>query len=219
MTEFGDKKELTRRRAERIESLSTQLSPQDRVHVQGELSLINAQIKAINTAAAAKLKADADRRKVVGLAEAQANAARARANTGLRPAPDTAPDQQHHYRDDRACPACGTDSSVGCVVGSDEDDDPGQTSAIDSWVDSVLLRHDVDFARAAKGHVRVLNDSGPHSGAAIELLVKGIYAAARGQELPDLPAPAKTAVKMVKKAKAKEAKAAKPKSANGSRPG
>lgn len=25
------------------------------------------------------------------------------------------PDFTHHYRDDLACPACGTDSSVGCI--------------------------------------------------------------------------------------------------------
>lgn len=149
---------------------------------------MNAQIKALNTTNAAQLKAAADRRKAAGMAEAQANAARARANAGLHPGGD---DFQHHYRDDLACPACGTDSSVGCIGGS-SDDDPGQTDAIDSWIDAVLLRHDIDFARDAKGRLKVTNDPSRRApmeqnlAAAIELLVSGVYAGCRGQELPDL---------------------------------
>ncbi|HSX22416.1 MAG TPA: hypothetical protein VLE97_06525 [Gaiellaceae bacterium] len=182
MTE--DKVQLTRQRAELIEKLSTQIPTDTRVRIQGELALINAKIKAINTTTAAKLKADADRRRVAGLAEAQANAARARANAGL----SVGLDFEHHFRDDLACPACGTDSSVGCVAGAgSEDDDPGQTSAIDSWIDAVLLRHDVEFTRSRGGKLTL-----PAAPAVLLVLIDGIYAAARGQELPDLPAtPAK----------------------------
>ena len=78
-----DKVGLARKRAELIESLSTPLAIEDRVRVQGELSVINAKIKALNTTLAAQLKAMADQRKVTGLAESQANAARARVKTEL----------------------------------------------------------------------------------------------------------------------------------------
>jgi hypothetical protein len=178
MTEHDDKIALTVKRAELIESLKpSSLSPEDRSRIQAELSLVNATIKAINTTKAAQDKAAADRKRVAGLAEAQANAARARGNAGL----------VHHYRDDLACPACGTDSTVGCITGSDDadDDDPGQTSAIDSWVDAVLLRHDVDFTRTPEGDLSL--DVAPKWAAVIGTLVDGVYAAARGQELPDLP--------------------------------
>lgn len=203
-----DKVELTRKRAELIERLSTQISSDTRVRIQGELALINAKIKAINTTTAAKLKADADRRRVAGLAEAQANAARARANAGL----PVDSGFQHHYRDDLACPACGTDSSAGCVAGSEDDDDPGQTAAIDSWVDAVLLRHDVEFTRDAKGRVTVTNDPArtapmpQNLAAAIELLVSGVYAGARGQELPELPSAAPKPGKATKTTGAKPKK-------------
>lgn len=86
MTE--DRVELTRKRAELVENLTGPLPPEDRVRIQGALSVINAQIKALNTTEAARLKAAADRRKAAGLAEAQANAARARANASL-PDPNT----------------------------------------------------------------------------------------------------------------------------------
>jgi hypothetical protein len=174
-----DKIALTVKRAELIESLKpSSLSPADRSRIQEELSLVNATIKAINTTKAAQDKAAADRKRVAGLAEAQANAARARANAGL----------VHHYRDDLACPACGTDSTTGCFAGSDneiDDDDPGQTSAIDSWIEAVLLRHDVDFTRTPEGDLSL--DVAPKWAAVIGTLVDGVYAAARGQELPDLP--------------------------------
>lgn len=182
-----DKVSLAQRRAELVESLATPLSVEDRVCIQGELSVVNAKIKALNTTSAAQLKAAADRRKVAGLAEAQANATRARAKVNGAPAP--ADDEQDEEDED--------------------DDDPGQTEAIDGWIDAVLLRHDIEFARDAKGRLHVTNDPARQAPmpqnltAAIELLVTGIYAAARGQELPDLPS---TARKTLKAPKAKPKK-------------
>ena len=164
-----DKVSLAAKRAELVEkSLAAQLSPEERVRIQGELSVVNAKIKALNTTSAAQLKAAADRRKAAGLAEAQANAARARA----------------HLK-----------GSAPLYVSADElddDNDPGQTAAIDGWIDAVLLRHDVDFSRDARGRVTLTSDpSRPHVpqnlAATIELLIAGVFAAARGQELPDLP--------------------------------
>jgi hypothetical protein len=78
-----DKVELSRKRAELVKHLATPLPPEERVRIQGELSVVNAKIKALNTTSAAQLKAAADRRKAAGLAEAQANTARARANASL----------------------------------------------------------------------------------------------------------------------------------------
>jgi hypothetical protein len=105
-----DKVALARKRAELIEGLNNAaLSTEDRVRLQGELSITNAKIKALNTTEAARLKAAADRRKVAGLVEAQANTARARAHAGLH---DETP--------------------------SDGDDDPAQTAAIDAWIATVL---------------------------------------------------------------------------------
>ena len=165
-----DKVSLARKRAELIEGLNAvPLSTEDRVRLQGELSITNAKIKALNTTEAARLKAAADRRKVAGLVEAQANTARARAHAGLH-------DETPSDDDD-----------------DDDDDDPGQTAAIDGWIDAVLLRHDVEFARDAKGRLMVTNDPKRRApmpqnlAAAIELLIAGVSAAARGQELPDLP--------------------------------
>ena len=200
MTEHDDKVALTLKRAELIDSLKPTLSPEERVRVQGELSLVNARIKAINTISAAQAKAIADRKRVSGLAQANANAARARANAGL----------VHHYRDDIACLACGTDFTVGCIAWSaDDDDDPGQTSAIDSWIDAVLLRNDVDFTRTPAGDLSL--DVAPKWAAVIGTLVDGVYAAARGQELPDLPKAELKAVTARKPFKVpKNAKPAKP---------
>lgn len=45
MIEQEDKVELTRRRAELVESLATPLSAEDRVRIQGELSVVNAKIQ------------------------------------------------------------------------------------------------------------------------------------------------------------------------------
>jgi hypothetical protein len=166
MTE--DKVTLTRQRAELVARLSTPMSTEALVQTQAQLSLINAKLKVLNTTEAARQKAEADRRKVAGLEQARADAARALAKVG-GPLHDVSQDDDH-------------------------DDDPGQTAAVDGWVDAVLLRHDIDSARDAKGRVMVTDD--PHErrppmpqnlAAAIELLVAGVYAAARGQELPDLP--------------------------------
>lgn len=155
-----DKVELSRKRAELVELSLQPLPAEERVRVQGELSVINAKIKALNTMAAARLKADADRRKAVGLAEAQANAARARAKIHGTAAQDDPEDEP-------------------------EDNDPGQTAAIDGWIDAMLLRNDVDFTRSADGTLSL--DVAPKWAVVIGMLVEGLYAAARGGELPDLP--------------------------------
>ena len=157
-----DKVSLAAKRAELVQISLGPLPPEERIRIQGELSVINAKIKAMNTTSAAQLKAAADRRKAAGLAEAQANAARARAHLN------------------------------GGQIDEPEDDDPGQTAAIDGWIDAVLLRHDVDFFRDALGRIGLSSDpSRPHVpqnlAATIELLIAGVIAAARGQELPDLP--------------------------------
>lgn len=86
-----DKIALTTERAKLIEQLARPaLPPIDRVRLQGELSVINARIKALNTTSAARDKAAADRKRAAGMAEAQANAARARANVGLEDDPGLA---------------------------------------------------------------------------------------------------------------------------------
>lgn len=172
-----DKISLTHRRAELVESLATPLSTEDRVRVQGELSVVNAKIKAINTTTAAQLKADADRRKVAGLTEFQTNTARAIAKVNGTPVPK--PDEDG------------------------EDDDPGQTRAIDGWIDAVLLRHDVEFSRTGKGALAISTDTRQPDvvDSLLATLIEGIYAAARGQELPDLPMPSKTQKPKPKKPK------------------
>ena len=174
-----NKVKLTRKRVELVEVLNTPLSAEERVRVQGELSVINAKIKAINTTSAAQLKAEADRRKVAGLTEFQANTARAiaRVNGGLAQDSDDEPLD-------------------------DQDDDPGQTEAIDGWIDAVLLRNDVEFTRSKGGDLSL--DVAPKWAAIIGTLVDGIYAAARGQELPDLPRAELKAVKASKTPKAKK---------------
>ena len=121
MTEtIEDKVTLTRRRAEFVESLATTLPAEERVRLQGELSVVNAQIKALNTTAAAQLKAAADRRKAAGLSEAKANAARARARL---------------------------DGDGGDIA--EEDDSPDQAAAINSWIVAVLRRGDVKVRQKA----------------------------------------------------------------------
>jgi len=159
-----DKVALTRQRAELVDSLATPLSVEDRVRVQGELSVVNAKIKALNTLEAAQLKAAADRRKVAGIAEAKANSARARAKA------------------DKVLK-----KSDGEEHDAEEDDDPGQVEAIDAWIDGVLMRHDVEFTRSRDGKLRIVG--APKWAAVLESLVDGIHAAARGQELPALPRP------------------------------
>lgn len=151
-----DKVTLMRTRAELIESLAARLSNDDRVRTQTELSVVNAKIKALNTIEAARLKAAADRRKAAGLAEAQANAARARING---PRVDDLP----------------------------EEAPPGQTEVIDGWIDAVLLRHDIDFTRTRAGTLTI--DGAAKWASVLGMLIDGIYATARGQELPPLPNP------------------------------
>lgn len=157
-----DKVTLARTRAELVEKLAAPLSAEDRVRVQGELSIVNAKIKALNTTEAARLKAAADRRKVAGLAEAQANTARAAARARTKVNGSTSSDDP------------------------DGDEDEGQTTAIDGWIDAVLLRHDVDFTRSPDGALTI--DVAPKWAAVFGALIDGIYAAARGDELPELPA-------------------------------
>lgn len=145
--------DLARRRAELVEQLTTPLGTEDRVRVQGELSILNARIKALNTTEAARLKALADRRRVAGLAEAKANTARSRANAGLT-----------------------------AETEDDEDDDPGQTAAIDAWVADLLRHHGLTaYASAAAGFNF---EAPPKWSAIIAALRAAIHAAARGQELP-----------------------------------
>jgi hypothetical protein len=152
-----DKAALTCRRAELVTSLAGTLAVEDRVRIQEELSVINAKIKGLNTTQAAQLKATANQRKIMGLAEAQANAARATAKI-----------------------------TTGAADGSeDEDEDP---SAIDAWIDAVLLRHDVDFTRSRAGKISFKN--APEEVEVLEVLIAGLYAASRGQELPELPSEA-----------------------------
>jgi hypothetical protein len=163
-----DKVTLTHMRADLVENLATPLSIEDRARVQGELSIVNAKIKVLNTTQAARLKAEADRRKVAGLAEAQANAHRALARVQNKHGTLHKPVHEAALGDDG------------------NDDDPGQTATIDGWIDAVLLRNDVHFTWARDG-TRVLVDDDPKRSAVIGLLIEGVYAAARGQELPDLP--------------------------------
>lgn len=165
-----DKVMLVRKRAELVESLGTQLSVEGRTRVQGELALVNAKIKALNTTEAARLKAAADRRKRAGLAEAQANTLRGAAHTRSR-----------------INGAASRDAAP-------EDDNLEQT--IDGWIDALLLRHDVDFTRSREGKLAL--DAPLKWGAVIGGLIDGIYAAGRRQELPELPNEAAKAPKGAK---------------------
>jgi len=170
---FEDKPTLAAKRAALIQRLA-RASVEDQLVLQAELRIVNAQIKALNTAEAARLKAEADRRKLAGMVEARNNAARARAKL-----------------------------SGGSVPESDVaiDDDPGQTTAIDGWIDAVLLRHDIEFTRSERGLAIVDADIPQKVINAIELLISGINAAARGQELPDLPREARAVSKPQKPSK------------------
>lgn len=167
-----DKKTLTQQRLTLIESLTVPLAPADRLRIQGELALINAKIKALNTTQAAQLKAAADQRKVAGLAEAQANAGRANARA--------------QAKIHRSSPGPEIDGRGDTGADPIEDDaDPGQTAVIEGWIDAVLLRHDIDFTRDGAGELAL---KVPKKWAGLlEMLLAGITAAARGQELPELP--------------------------------
>jgi len=162
-----DKISLTHRRAELVTVLAGPLPTEDRVRIQGELSVINAKIKALNTTQHAQLKAIADQRKAAGLAESQANAARAQIRAHL---PQVKPPE-------------------------DSDDNANQGSAIDAWIDAVLLRHDIEFTRSSTG--KIVFGCSPDWASVLEILFAGIDALARGQQLPELPSasprPKKTA--------------------------
>lgn len=151
-------------RAELITQLAGKLSVEDRVRVQGELSVVNAQIKALNTMRAARLKAAADRRRATGVAEAQTNAARARARL-------------HE-------PGAASELAP---------DDPTKTAAIDAWIIAVLRRGGLKVSRARDGNLDILDAPAKWVGIT-EALCDGIYAAARGEELPEVTA-APTGVK------------------------
>jgi hypothetical protein len=167
-----DKVTLVQQRASLVESLASQLPAPERVRIQGELSIVNAKIKALNTTQAAQLKAAADRRRIAGMAEAQANATRAASRAKTKTWPSSAPGE----------PGFG-DPINRRSIDEDEDADPGQAE-IDGWIDAVLLRHDVEFAR---GHDSKLKLAGPSKWTAVlETLITGVYAAAYGQELPEL---------------------------------
>jgi hypothetical protein len=162
-----DKPTLARKRAEIAEALAGPLPAEDRVRLQAEISVINAKIKALNITESFRLKQDANVRKVAGLAEAKANAVRAQSKIK---------------------------GAVARVLDKDEDeedDDPGQTKAIDGWIDALLMRCDVDFSRDKDGTLTVTAPSQWYR--VIMTLIEGVNAAARGQELPDLPSVPKTA--------------------------
>ena len=173
MTE--DKVTLAKKRAELIQKLATPLLPEDRARLQGELSVVNAQIKALNTTEAARLKAAADRKRAAGLAEAQANTAKARANAG---------DAVAGSGD---AVAGSGDAVAGSYNDDDDDDDPAQTKAIDAWIVTVLRRGGVKVHRASDGNLDIL-DAPAKWVAIVDALSVGIHAAARGEELPEVTA-------------------------------
>ena len=68
-----------------------------------------------------------------------------------------------------------------------EDDDPGQTAAIDAWIIAVFRRGGVKVHRASDGNLDILD--APAKWVAItDALCAGIHAAARGEELPEITA-------------------------------
>jgi hypothetical protein len=172
-----DKDTLATKRAELIEASQKPSIPHaERSRLQNELSIVNAKLKAINIAEAAQLRQAAHQRKIAGLEEAKANAARAA---------------------ERAQPKTNGNARAPRDEENDEDDDPGQTAAIDGWIDAVLLRHDVEFSRSPEGTLAVKDTPEADVWALVGVLVDAVYAAARGQELPDLPTPARKAQKKV----------------------
>ena len=172
MMSEDDKVTLAQKRAELVASLAAPLSVEDRVRIQGELGIVNAKIKALNTTEAARLKAAADQRRVAGMAEARANADRAQAKQQTF-APGVPGVPGHGDQVDRE---------------QDEtDDDPAQIAAIDAWVEAVLRRGGVKVHRASDGNLDLV-DAPAKWVAIIDALCSGIYAAARGQELPEVTA-------------------------------
>lgn len=160
--EEEDKVVLSHKRAELVEILATPLSAEERVRTQGELSVINAKIKALNTINAAQLKTAADRRKVAGLVEAQANAVRAKAKIKI--------------------------NSDDTSVHEDTDDDPAQAAAIDAWITTVLADSGVKVKRT-RGRLDFVDVPAKWL-VVIQRLCAGIHAAARGEELPEAEAEA-----------------------------
>lgn len=158
MIEEEDKVELSHKRAELVEILATPLAPEERVRIQGELSVINAKIKALNTISAAQLKTAADRRKVAGLAEAQANAVRAKTKIGVNTSANA----------------------------EDTDDDPAQAAAIDAWITIVLEDSGVKVKRT-RGRLDFVDVPAKWL-VVLQRLCAGIHAAARGEELPEAEA-------------------------------
>lgn len=71
------KAELTAQRADLIRRLSTKITPSERNAINETLSAIKAQLKTLNIAEAAELKARADEKKRAGLAQQAADTARA----------------------------------------------------------------------------------------------------------------------------------------------
>ena len=66
-----------------------------------------------------------------------------------------------------------------------EEDDTGQTAAIDAWILAVLQRGGVKVHRARDGALNLIDV--PQKWAAIvDALSAGIHAAARGKELPEI---------------------------------
>jgi hypothetical protein len=63
--------------------------------------------------------------------------------------------------------------------------DLGQTAAIDAWIDAVLRRSGVKVRRTSDGNLDLL-DTPAKWVAIVDALCSGIYAAARGQELPEV---------------------------------
>lgn len=153
-----DKVSLIRQRVELVAVLTEPLLyHEERVRIQGELAVLNAKIKALNTTEAAQLKALADRRKAAGRAVAQANGARALARVQGLPSENS----------------------------NKADEDPEQLSAIDAWIDALLLRHDVDFSRSRTGKITFAHTT--EGATLLEALITSLYAAAQDQELPELP--------------------------------
>lgn len=189
--EEEDKGSLTRRRVELVESLATPLSVEDRVLIQGELRVINAKIKALNTTAAAQLKAAADRRKVAGMIEARANAARSQAKPKSTSTwPSSAPGEPGFGDPINRESIAQREAREAARItrpDDDEDDDPGQTAAIDAWIVAVLKRGGVRARRAIDGNLDLI-DAPAKWVAIVDALCSGIYAAARGQELPEVTA-------------------------------
>lgn len=71
------------------------------------------------------------------------------------------------------------------AVEEEEDDDPGQTVAIGAWIDAVLKRGGVKTRRDRDGNLD-LTGAPAKWVAIVEALCSGIYAAVRGQELPEV---------------------------------